>query len=147
MTEDEATIARTIAEASVLPLKDAAYLLWRECSTLDLLAWRAMPAGVRDLFRSKPNAIEVNFEHDHPEDGLTFDRLQLTHPGVDDVEIRQAISAAVRFDDACFGYFDKIKGDFGARYKRAIELAAREHPGYLALTYQRARYYISYCMK
>jgi hypothetical protein len=30
MTEDEETIARTIAEASVLPLKDAAYLLWRE---------------------------------------------------------------------------------------------------------------------
>ena len=148
MTEDEETIARTIAEASVLPLKDAAYLLWRECSTLDLLAWRAMPPNVRDLFRSRPaNAIELNFEHDHPEDGLTFDRLKLTHPGVDDVEVRQAIKAAVRFDDACFGYFEKIKGEFSARYKRAVELAAREHPGYLALTYQRARYYISYYMK
>ena len=148
MTEDEETIARTIAEASVLPLKDAAYLLWRECSTLDLLAWRAMPPNVRDLFRSRPaNAIELNFEHDHPEDGLTFDRLKLTHPGVDDVEVRHAINAAVRFDDACFGYFEKIKGEFSARYKRAVELAAREHPGYLALTYQRARYYISYYMK
>ena len=47
MTEDEETIARTIAEASVLPLQDAAYLLWRECSTLDLLAWRAMPGRTR----------------------------------------------------------------------------------------------------
>ena len=150
MTEDEETIARTIAEASVLPLKDAAYLLWRECSTLDLLAWRAMPPHIRDLFRSKPagaHSIEVNFEHDHPEDGLTFDRLQLTHPGVDDAELRQAIIAAVRFDDACFGYFDKIKGEFGERFKRAVELAARDHPGYLEQTYQRARYYVSYYMK
>jgi hypothetical protein len=150
MTEDEETIARTIAEASVLPLKDAAYLLWRECSTLDLLAWRAMPPHVRDLFRSRPaaeNSTEASFEHDHPEDGLTFDRLQLTHPGVDDAEVRQAIIAAVRFDDSCFGYFEKIKGGFGVRFKRAVELAARDHPGYLALTYQRARYYISYYMK
>ena len=54
MTEDEETMARTIAEASVLPLQDAAYLLWRECSTLDLLARRAMPPNVRELFRSRP---------------------------------------------------------------------------------------------
>ena len=150
MTEDEGTIDRTIAEASELPLKDAAYLLWRECSKLDLLAWRALPPGVRDLFRARPagqNSTEVKFEHDHPEDGLTFDRLQLTHPGIDDAEVRQAIIAAVKFDDSCFGYFEKIKGEFGARFKRAVELAAREHPGYLELTYQRARYYISYYMK
>ncbi len=150
MTDDEETIARTIAEASVLPLKDAAYLLWRECSKMDLLAWRAMPPGVRDLFRSTPedkNSTEAEFEHDRPEDGLTFDRLKLTHPAVDDPELRQAIIAAVRFDDCCLGYFDKIKGEFGARFKRAVELAAREHPGYLGLTYQRARYYISYYMK
>jgi hypothetical protein len=150
MTDDEETIARTIAEASVLPLKDAAYLLWRECGKLDLLAWRAMPPNVRNLFRSGragENSTEVSVEHDHPEDGLTFDRLKLTHPRVDDAELRQAIIAAVRFDDCCFGYFDKIKGEFGARFKRAVELAAREHPGYLGLTYQRARYYISYCMK
>jgi len=102
------------------------------------------------VFRSRPagrNAIEVKFEHHHPEDGLTFDRLQITHPGIDDAEVRQAIIAAVKFDDACFGYFDKIKGEFGARFKRAVELAAREHPGYLDITYQRARYYISYYMK
>jgi len=150
MTEDEQTIARTIAEASELPLKDAAYLLWRECSKLDLLARRAMPPNVRGLFRSRPagqHSTEVKFEHDYPEDGLTFDRLQISHPGVADAEVRQAIIAAVRFDDACFGYFDKIKGEFGARFKRAVELAARDYPGYLELTYQRARYYISYYMK
>ncbi len=150
MTEDEETIARTIAEASVLPLKDAAYLLWRECSTLDLLAWRAMPPEVRDLFRSRragENSIEVKFGHDQPEDGLTFDRLQLTHPSIDDAEVRQAIIAAVKFHDACFGYFEKIKGEFGARFKRAVQLAARDHPGYQERTYQRARYYISYYMK
>ena len=149
MTEAE-ELDELLAKASAQPLKDAAYLLWRECSKLDLLAWRAMPPDVRDLFRSRPagqSSTEVKFEHDHPEDGLTFDRLQLTHPGIDDAEVRQAIIGAVKFDDACFGYFEKIKGEFGARFKRAVELAAREHPGYLELTYQRARYYISYYMK
>jgi hypothetical protein len=150
MTEDEGTIARTIAEASELPLKDAAYLLWRECSRLDLLAWRSMPSAVRAMFRSGPpteSSVDIRYEHDHAEDGLTFDRLQLTHPGMDDTEVKQAIIAAVKFDDACFGYFEKIKGEFGARFKRAVELAARDHPGYLELTYQRARYYVSYYMK
>src|SRR5882757_7636169 len=100
MTEDEETIARTIAEASELPLKDAAYLLWRECTKLDLLAWRAMPPNVRAMFRSGPpteSSIEIRFEHDHAEDGLTFDRLKLTHPGVEDADVRQAIIDAVKF--------------------------------------------------
>jgi hypothetical protein len=139
-----------IAEARELPLKDAAFLLWRECSKLDLLAWRAMPPQVRAMFRSKPKAelsAEMKYEHDRAEDGLTFDRLKLTHPGMDDAEIRHAIIAAVKFDDACFGYFDKGRGEFGKRFTRAVELAARDHPGYLELTYRRARYYISYYMK
>jgi hypothetical protein len=150
MTEDEETIARTIAEASELPLMDAAYLLWRECSTLDLLARRSMPPAVRAMFcsgSSTESSIEIRYEHDHAEDGLTFDRLKLTHPGMDDAEVRQAIIAAVKFDDACFGYFKKTKGEFGERYERAVELAERDHPGYLELTYQRARYYVSYYMK
>jgi len=133
----------------MLPLKDAAYLLWRECSTLDLLAWRAMPPAVRAMFKPGRSAesSEIGFEHHYADDGLTFDRLQLTHPGASEAEVKQAIVAAVRFDDACLGYFDKIKGEFGTRFKRAVELAAREHPGYLELTYRRARYYISYYMK
>ena len=75
-----------IAEARELPLKDAAFLLWRECSKLDLLAWRAMPTLVRALFRARPTAeisVEIRHEHDHAEDGLTFDRLKLAHPGAD----------------------------------------------------------------
>lgn len=137
-----------LAEARSLPLKDAAFLLWRECSKLDVLAWRSMPPAVRDLFRSgPPSESSVEIRSDHAEDGLTFDRLKLTHPGTDDAEVRQAIIAAVRFDDACFGYFNKIKGEFGERYERAVEFAERDHPGYLELTYQRARYYVSYYMK
>lgn len=139
-----------IAEARELPLKDAAFLLWRECSRLDLLAWRALPSHVRAIFRSRSVveiSSEIRGEHNRAEDGLTFDRLKLTHPGIDDTEIRHAIIAAVKFDDACFGYFDKARGEFGERFKRAVELAARDHPGYLEQTYQRARYYVSYYMK
>jgi len=139
-----------IAEARELPLKDAAFLLWRECSKLDLLAWRAIPSELRDMFRARPTSelsAEMRYEHDHAEDGLTFDRLKLTHPGTDDAEIRHAIIAAVKFDDACFGYFDKGRGEFGERFTRAVELAARDHPGYLELTCLRARYYISFYMK
>ena len=47
MTEAE----EIIAEARELPLRDAAFLLWRECSRLDLLAWRAMPPELRAIFR------------------------------------------------------------------------------------------------
>jgi hypothetical protein len=138
-----------LAEARQLPLKDAAFLLWRECSRLDLLAWRAMPPQVRAMFRARPVEIstQIRHEHDHAEDGLTFDRLKLAHPDADDAEVRHAIIAAVKFDDACFGYFDKGTGEFGKRFTRAVELAARDHPGYLELTYRRARYYVSYYMK
>jgi hypothetical protein len=139
-----------IAEARELPLKDAAFLLWRECSKLDLLAWRAMPSAMRAMLRPRPaaeSAAEIRYEHDHAEEGLTFDRLKLAHPEADDADVRYAIIAAVKFDDACFGYFDKGRGEFGERFRRAVELAARDHPGYLEHTYQRARYYISYFMK
>lgn len=139
-----------IAEARQLPLKDAAFLLWRECSRLDLLAWRALPPQVRTMFRARSTAEllgGIRHEHDHAEDGLTFDRLKLTHPGADDEAVRNAIIAAVKFDDACFGYFDKGKGEFGERFTRAVDLAARDHPGYLELTYSRARHYVSYYMK
>jgi len=139
-----------LAEARQLPLKDAAFLLWRECSRLDLFAWRSLPPQVRAMFRARPTtdpSPETRHEHDHAEDGLTFDRLKLAHPEADDAEVRHAIIAAVRFDDACFGNFDKGNGEFGARFTRAVELAARDHPGYLELTYRRARYYVSYYMK
>jgi len=139
-----------LAEARALPLKDAAFLLWRESSRLDLFAWRALPAKVRSMFRARPAAeitAGIRHEHDHAEDGLTFDRLKLAHPAADDAEVRHAIIGAVKFDDACFGYFDKGNGEFGARFTRAVELAARDHPGYLELTYRRARYYVSYYMK
>lgn len=139
-----------LAEARQLPLNDAAFLLWRESSRLDLFAWRALPANVRTMFRARPAeeiSAEIRHGHDHAEDGLTFDRLKLAHPEADDAEVRHAIIAAVKFDDACFGNFDKGKGEFGARFTRAVELAARDHPGYLEQTYRRARYYVSYYMK
>src|SRR4030081_2380021 len=90
---------KIIAEARELPLKDAAFLLWRECSKLDLLAWRAMPPELRDMFRSRPAgdiSAWLRYEHDHAEDGLTFDRLKLTHPGMEETEVRHAIIAAVK---------------------------------------------------
>jgi len=109
-----------------------------------------MPPELRDMFPARPTSelsAEMRYEHDHAEDGLTFDRLKLTHPRTDDAEIRHAINAAVKFDDACFGYFEKGRGEFGERFTRAVELAARDHPGYLELTCLRARYYISFYMK
>jgi hypothetical protein len=113
-----------IAEAGDLPLKDAAFLLWRECAKLDLLAWRAMPPPLRDMFRARPaseHSAEMRYEHDHAEDGLTFDRLKLTHPGMDDTDVRHAIIAAVKFDDACFGYFRKGSG----RLRRTVQARGR----------------------
>ena len=38
-------------------------------------------------------------------------------------------------------------GDFGEQIERAVAMAAKDHPGYLERTYQRAEYYILYYMK
>jgi hypothetical protein len=146
MTEVE----KIIAEAARLPLKDAAYALWRHSPRLDTLEGQPMTAEEHAIAAARPIAeimAKMNHEHDHAEDGRTFGRLKRAHPRADDADAKAAIIAAVRFDDDCFRYFERERGQFGERIERAVAQAAKDHPGYLERTYQRARYYVGYYMK
>jgi hypothetical protein len=140
-----------IAEAAKLPLRDAAFSLWRQRPRLDAL--EGPPMTPEDIRIARALSLEevsakVRFSRDHAQDGATFDRLKRAHPQASDTEIRRAIIAAVRFDDACFKYFTVDSTDYWQRVVRAVALAQRhENPGYLEGTYEDARYHVAYYMK
>ena len=140
-----------IAEAAKLPLKDAAFLLWRRRPRLDTLEGPAMTREELRMARAlSPEEVyaEVQYKRDHAEDGPTFDRLKRAHPRADDTEAKLAIIAAVRFDDACFKYFTADSTDYWKRVVRAVALAQRqENPGYLESTYEAARDHVAYYIK
>lgn len=143
-------VDKIIAEAARLPLKDAAYALWRQSPRLDTLEGQPMTAEEHAAAAARPMAeivAKMKHDHDHAEDGRTFGRLKRAHPHAADAEAKMAIIAAVKFDDDCFRYYEQGHGDFGERIERAVELAARKHPGFLPRTYLRAKYYIGYYMK
>jgi hypothetical protein len=147
MTEVETIIA----EAAKLPLKDAAFSLWRKRPRLDTLEGPAMtPEEIRVARALSPEQVvaKIKFQRDHAQDGATFDRLKRAHPQADDTEARLAIIAAVRFDDACFKYFTIDSTDYWQRVERAVALAKRqENPGYLESTYHAACNHVAYYMK
>jgi hypothetical protein len=140
-----------LAEASKLPLRDAAFELWRQKSRLDQEESALIPPEKRPPFVPVPPEefpAWYRYQRDHAEDGPTFDRLKRAHPTAGDTEVKLAIVAAVRFDDACFKYFTIDSTDYWDRVVRAVELAQRqESPGYLESTYQVARYHVAFYMK
>jgi hypothetical protein len=147
------SVDKLIAEAAALPLLDAAYAIWRQKITFERLEGRMWPK--RDL--STPEAVEksmaeinaqLKYEHDFAQAGPTFDRLKRAHPNATDDQLKQAIVAAVKFDDDCFRYFTYGRAeDFGDMCTRAVERAAQANPAYLETTYRDARNHVAYCMK
>lgn len=146
------TVDDLIAEAAQLPLRDAAYLLWRQKTTFERLEGRIWPK--RDM--STPEARErsmreisaqTKYERDFSQDGPTFERLKRAHPNADDAEAKQAIVAAVKFDDDCFRYFSSGQRDYLENVDGAVARAARANPPYLESTYRDARYWVAYNMK
>src|SRR5260370_30431603 len=127
------TAADSSAEAEALPLRDAAYTIWREKSTFERLEGRIWPQ--RDF--STPEASKrsmqeigaaLKYEHDFAQDGPTFDRLKRAHPHAADTELKAAIVAAVKIDDDCFEYF--LCGpseDYLENMPRAVAVAAQGH--------------------
>src|SRR5438445_2634850 len=151
MTSEEtaAEIAEIVAEAARLPLKDAAFSLWRQRPRLDTLESRPTAEEVRTFRAMSPveQAAKMRRDRDHAQDGPTFTHLKMAHPKVSDTEIKLAIIAAVKFDDACFRYFSTDHMlDFWQRCVRAVARAEKENPGYLESTYQIARNHVAYCM-
>src|SRR5260370_17806301 len=135
------TVEDIMAEAAPLPLRHAAYTIWREKSTFERLEGRIWPQ--RDF--STPEASKrsmqeigaaLKYEHDFAQDGPTFDRLKRAHPHATDAERKEAIVAAVKFDDDCFNYFSYGRGeDYLENVPRAVPLAAQGHPPHPETTY------------
>jgi hypothetical protein len=101
------TVDELLAEAAALRLRDAAYAIWRQKITFEGLEGRVWPP--RD--RSTPEAAEksmreilaqLKHERDFEQNGPSFARLRRAHPRGTDSELREAIVAAVKFDDDCF---------------------------------------------
>jgi hypothetical protein len=146
------TIDDILGEAARLPLWDAAYLIWREKTAFERLEgrrWRPRDERTPAVAARSMRRISAQLKHerDTAQDGPTFDRLKRAHPRADDTELKQAIVAAVRFDDACLRFFSSEGGDFWHNVVRAVARAAKEHPGYLATTYRDARNWIAFNMK
>ncbi len=146
------TVDDIISEAARLPLWDAAYLIWREKTTFERLEgrrWR--PPDVRTpavAARSMRRvSAQLKRERDNAQDGPTCDRLKRAHPRADLAELKQAIVAAVKFDDDCFRYFSSNGGDCWDDVVRAVALAGKDHPHYLATTYRDARNWVAHNMK
>ena len=149
MTPDEraAEVAEIIAEAAELPLRDAAYSLWRQRLRLDTLEDRPTAEEVRINRAMSPAEwwTKYRYDREHAQDGPTFTHLKRVHPRASDTEIKLAIIAAVKFDDACSKYFSTdYARDFWQRCVDAVARAGRENPGYLESTYQVARNYVAY---
>jgi hypothetical protein len=141
-------IEKIIAEAATLPLKDAAFALWRQRPRLDTLEGRPTSEEVRVNRAMSPEQLsaKLRYDRDHAQDGPTFDRLKPAHPQADDADIKQAIIAAVKFDDDCFKNFS-YDGDYWDNVVRAVASAAKRSPFYLESTYRAARDHVAYHMK
>ena len=151
MTDEDtsAEIAAIVAEAAELPLLDAAYAVWRRRYRLDSLEGRPTPERVAAFRAMSPpeQAAHLRHDRDTAQDGPTFTHLKSAHPCASDGEVKQAIVAAVRFEDACFRYFADDGTDYWQRCVHTVALAAKESPGFCEDTCQLARNDVAYYNK
>jgi len=134
---------RLLAEAAALPLQDAAYALWWQRSFFIREGEAASP---QDL----SNRADAMVYGQMLAEGLALDRiaapesgailrLRRAHPRTSVAELRDAILAAVKFDDDCHRFFANDSTDYWQQVERAIERASRLSPGYLDTTLRDAR--------
>jgi hypothetical protein len=140
MTEEETEVADIIADAAPLPLLDAAYALWRRRYRLDTLEGRPTAEEVRINRMLTPEQMAVKYrrDRDHAQDGPASNHLKRAHPRADDAVVRQAITTAVKFEDACFKYFEATTAEYWQRCLHAVARARKDYPDFLEDTYQQA---------
>ena len=149
--ESAAEIAKIIAEAAPLPLLDAAYALWRRRYRLDTLERRPTPEEVEINRAMTPEQFSVKYrwQRDHAHEGPAFTHLKRAHRRAADDAIKQAIITAVKFEDACFRYFEQA-GDgveYWQRCLNAVARARKEFPGFREDTYRAAANDVAYYNK
>ena len=54
---------------------------------------------------------------------------------------------AVKFEDACFGYFEQCTAEYWQRCVHAVARARKDYPGFLESTYQQAANDVAYYYK
>ena len=142
-------IEEIIAEAAALPLPGAAYAVWRCRYRLDRIEGRPTDEQVRAFRAMSPAEQAANMRHDrdYAQDGPIFPHVKAAHPRASDADIKQAISAAMRFEDACFRYFVWDSTDYWERCVNAVARAEKENPGYLESTYRLAANDVAYYNK
>ncbi len=145
MTEVE----EIVAEAARLPLPDAAYALWRRRYRLNTLEGRPTAEDVSAFRAMSPaeQAAAMRRDRDFAQDGPAFGHLKAAHPRATDADIKKAIVAAVKFEDACTRYFANDSTDYWTQCINAVARAAKEGPEYLESTYQQARNDVAYYNK
>jgi hypothetical protein len=142
-----------IAEAATLPLRDAAYAIWRQKRTFERMEGRVRPPRDYSAPEASNQSMQefsaaLKYEHDFALDGPTFERLKRAHPCAADAELKAAIVAAVKFDDDCFRYFSYGHGEnYLDNVPHAVARAAQNHPPYLGTTYRDAENWVAYNMK
>ena len=142
---------RLLAEASALPLRDAAYALWWQRSTFIREGEAASPQDLSNRADAMVygQMLADGLAQDRiaaPESGAIL-RLRRAHPHASDAELRDAILAAVKFDDDCNRFFAKDSSDYEKQVERAIDRASRLSPGYLDTTLRDARYQLAKNMR
>lgn len=143
---------RIIDDAATRPLRDAAYLLFRQQDWFNRLEEEAeglyLDQAALDAARAKSIArAKVSLDKANAHNGPTLARLKSAHPGVGDDVLKAAIKAAVKFDDACFANYPHERGDDWDKAVRAVATAARKNPGYLDVTLHEAANRVAYYMK
>lgn len=150
MIEEETEVAEIIAEAAPLPLLDAAYMLWRQRYRLDRLEGRPSDEEIRINRTLTPEQFSAKYRHerDHAQDGPAFGHLKRAHPRADDGAIRRAIMTTVKFEDACFRYFEqRTTVEYWQRCTLAVALARKDFPDFHGDTYRQAANDVAYYYK
>jgi len=143
---------RIIDDAATRPVRDAAYLLFRQQDWFNRLEEEAEEPYVDDAAleaaraRSRQRA-GVILDTANAHNGPTFGRLKQAHPGSGDDELKAAIKLAVTFDRACFDSYPRERGDDWDKAVRAVAAAARLNPGYSEDTLHDAANRVAYYMK
>jgi hypothetical protein len=142
---------KKIQEASQLPLKDAAFSLWKQRHRLEPRRPVPQKQGSRsnlsnpaEFTRTVLSAIaSVRVAYATAHDGPTFDWLRDAHPEASDEKVKAAIRVAVKLDQDCSKYFSYQSPHYIDDVKRAIEMAKKENPGFLESTYKLADFYLA----
>jgi len=72
---------------------------------------------------------------------------RLNEFSADDSAIRQAIITSVKFESACFRYFEQSKAEFWQACLSAVASARQDYPGFLDDTYRQAANDVAYYYK